>query len=278
MPVGSNITSVTGATVGNRLIPTNFTLSSGPGAYADKVGSTVLTPYINSDRVRVTSLGWRLTYTGPVATAAGLITVSSASPTVDDKIVKTRGKVSCTNAFAVAGGYYDTSTTDQAMLVMPYTLVAGTTTKDSIVARPEATLQGIVRRNAPVFSWKDFSNTPVFLVNPVTGNMLDGALDLATASQYNAAGSMISGDSTTKMGSINVWDTDWDVTTIAVSGINADATYRLDTWMCVEYVPTTDSAFYSVAKTVTAGSAETAALLEKHAISSPVASSANKSA
>jgi len=159
---------------------------------------------------------------------------------------------------------------------MPYQLVAGVSSKDAVVSRPEATLQGIVRRNAPVFNWKEFSNSPLFLVNPITGNMVDGPTDLLTASQYNAGGSYVSGDSTTKNGSINFWDSDWDVTTIAVTGINADATYRLDTWMCVEYVPTTDSAFYAVAKTVTAGSAETASQMDKHAIAAPVAAASTR--
>lgn len=260
----SSLNSVT-----NRWCPCNFTVGAQSQYYLDKISSINGQQIVTADRQRITSLGWRLTYTGPVSTAAGIVTVTSSPQGTEPMFPKNKGRIQWVDNNNSTGGVYDCGT--GALNVVGIALPQSVPQKDAVMARPEKTLQGIVRKNSPIFKWLNWSNTgfwPIAL-DPGT-DVLTGNVNCLVAGRFDPSGTYTF-NSTTNTGSLNLFDEDWDIPTINVTGCNADATYRLETWMCMEYVPINNSVYYSLAKRDTTGTVETVSKLEKITNDKPVA-------
>jgi hypothetical protein len=257
--------------------PLNYTNSASAVHYPDKINTGFNPPqFISADKMRITSLGWRLTYTGPVSTAAGIVTVTSSPPACEPAFEKIRGKMNWSDAQGVVGGFVITS--NASVMCLPITPPSAVAQKDAVMARPEKTLQGIVRKNTPIFNWQNWANSSMYMVSLNPGeDILNGDLNSLTTAKFDASGTYTN-SSTSNMASVNLFDSDWDIPNINVSGCNADATYRLETWMCVEYVPLSNSVYYSVASKDMSGTIETVSKMEKIVNDKPVAEQSNAGA
>jgi len=74
----------------NKPIPINATKASTTSSWADRWDVDSSKHYIKANRARITSMGWRVVYTGPASTCAGILTCTSA-PIRDDPIVDKTG-------------------------------------------------------------------------------------------------------------------------------------------------------------------------------------------
>lgn len=194
-----------------------------------------------STSARMVSVGYRLTYTGPVTSCAGSIQVTPTS------IGLALGPQSTDNlAGAQSGGdtFSFTQLNPPGLSAVAYnvgsqalscdlTINSSATTRETQVFRPEQTIVILPRHKT-----KDYKICPT-LRRAVVPVVADGGTYASTQVQNIM---------TAKSGGVTldgvVWyDEDWESVSIYASGLNADATFRWDTIACFEYNPATTSVF-----------------------------------
>lgn len=250
-------------------VPINATKAASSLIWEDTL-SGMTKSYIPSDKARVTSMGWRLLYTGPSSTCSGLVTVTSTTLRTDPSVPKTIGRITQAGANGSQGNIIDCSAKPVRILPINLSGAALNAGKDTVVARPETTLKGVVRHSAPVYQWKDMAEQPMLMVQWRGGrNYLLDDMEASCASFVNAAGVAQPNWSTVANGGIYFIDEDWDSTNIQVSG--ASGSYRFETWMCVEYVPHTNTAYYDMSRVVNQAETKVVDITNKTAASLKVA-------
>jgi hypothetical protein len=265
---GGGLWNYTGAV--SKPIPINATKATSPATWEDRWDVDSSKHYIQANKARLTSMGWRVVYTGPANTCSGIITCTSA-PIRDDPVVdktNTTQQINFTLPTGVAGG---SSTVGARLVPIDHIGIgAGYQGKDAVSARPEASLHGICRHSAPIYAWKEIYDQGLLLVESPNGdNQLSGNYDAFFGVNYPTTGTPVSGGGTAVFGSVYFYDNEWDTTTINFT--NVTGSFRFETWQCVEFIPVPESAAYDMARVSTKSSPATVANVNTQASQVPVA-------
>lgn len=189
-------------------------------------------PY-QSTTGRLVSIGYKLTYTGPVNTCAGSITVTPNSFGMSPGVI-----VTSTSA-APAAGLFSISTYRSDLNITPIQYPVGSrslivdgritpnaVTRETAVFRPEQTIYIL-----PKHTTRDFKNLPT-VSSPYTLYY-----DSTGVAVGQTASSLLRGHEALDENGIVWFDNDWEGYTIYASGLNADASFRFDSIICMEYNP-----------------------------------------
>jgi len=222
------------------MIPINATKASWASSYVDSYLGTGNKSQIAANKARAISMAWRLTYTGQASSAQGTAVVCSVPMRFDDPFNKEVGSVIYHNSDNTVTGSISTASTRRMCMPFDYNIGAALG-KDSIMARPEQGLRGLVRHSAPNYLWKDIrsiSVQPVLLDSSI--NMLGSDVQSAIVSNLDANG-VYAGKGTVNQGTIWFYDDEWESTVIKLTGVSGS--FRFETWFCLEYIPDPDSTF-----------------------------------
>jgi hypothetical protein len=232
---------------GNTWLPINFTQAA--PYWNDTPWRPQSSQLMSASKARVTSMAWRLVYTGPASTCGGLVTVNSKGIRYDGIVDKVKGTVSFAAPITGTVTPYATSSIGQAtkaLLMAP--LSQNAVGKDTISVRPETVPKGIVRKNNTAYTWKEVFETSVLPVLTTLGvNPVDGDVRALVNGGYTAA--TTGNQSTCTAGTMTFYDEDWDSVALSFSPNSSAVTYRFETWQCMEYIPMSDSIWYNVATT-----------------------------
>lgn len=263
--------STTALVVNGLTVPTTFeALGVGYTPTAGKsdsdYGGGTQVAMVDYDRARISTVGWRLMYTGKALDAIGYILVDTTpfSIEVTDRQVPN----TCTYAtFAGANIAYPLNTQIGYASIETATFSSGgttffpiTPTQTSELFRPEVGAHGILRRSAysPNHTFKPVHNP--------------GIAPIEFRGDPNASRSFISAPRVNTVAGVTIIDDDWDSTMIYISGAGS---YRLELVVCLEAIVTQQSPLEPLAK---ASPALNQAVLEREAAAMsdmPVAVSVN---
>lgn len=202
-----------------------------PGPYAGTGAPGVLfaDPY-TSTTARMISCGYRLIYTGPATTCSGSITITpnpigwstlTGAPTGQSFAPPTLAGAAGT---AYAAGVI---AVDADMNINPNFM-----TRASFTIRPEQGLVVVPQHRSNTFKLQPTYDMPYFPV--CKANLATGAV--TQSGILRPVSGMAPGV---------VWfDNDWMTYQIVLSGLNADASFRLESVACIEYNPAVSSPFY----------------------------------
>lgn len=197
----------------------------------------------NSNKLRIGVVGYKIIYTGPVSTCAGSITVTPNAVGISPA-----GAIQATSA----------STTSWSLVSVSPAGVAGTAaqlntplfncdlgygqnilTKESKTYRPEETIMILPRYMAKANLPQDiFAGTYPIGTNISTTTNNNQYVNMFTTNNMNGAQS----------GGIIWYDDNWETFDISFSGINTDATYRIESVVCVETNVQSTSPFAGLTK------------------------------
>jgi len=227
--------------------------------------------FITANKARISSMGWRLTYTGPAASCSGVITVNSNSLITDPMMLKLNNRIGNIIADGTVGANLDT--TANPIKVVPtvpfYSQAYSSSAKDTVTLRPEMGARGVVRHNAPQFNWSELYDQGFLLTVANDGaNQMGGDLLNAVANAY-AVGPFTANKGTVALGSLNFYDQDWDSVNIVLTGVTGS--FRFEQYTCVEYIPFTTSILRELATVTKAASPQTVAAVDKAVANKPVA-------
>lgn len=194
--------------------------------YANLGGATV-DPF-NASKARMVICGYRIIYTGPTSTCSGSITVTPNNVTMSPGSITTTNVAAAGTAISVqqlgndAVTIRNYSTQNAPIFNLELQCNAAALTKESKTFRPEESIVILPRYLAQ-------ANLPSDILGgamPLVGNMgsLNGPLNL---------------DNFFRSSNVNVngviWmDDNWESFQIVFNGINSDASYRIETVVCVE--------------------------------------------
>lgn len=187
-------------------------------------------PY-NSTTARMISCGYRLIYTGPATTCAGSITVTP-NPIGWGQLA-TQASGGFTISIPTIAGVAGANLAAGAQLIdCDITINTTSITRASKTFRPE---QGVYV--VPTHRSSDFKMNPTLVCSVAPVANLTTATGAATvSSMFRPAGGVNPGI---------VWfDNDWTTYSIVIQGMNSDASFRLESVVCMEYNPAITSAFY----------------------------------
>ena len=189
----------------------------------------------SASRFRIVTQAVRITYTGPAASASGLVTVRSTPISLLSKnsnVLFDNAFINWTTGLASvnAGG----STRGCAV---SWDNAAGTATVDDYSCRPETGVQTVVKHNGD-YEWQDYSvNAMVLYPSDHKGNSLICS---------NGNGPSSSGGFQYH-GVIGV-DTNWDSVEFEFTSLNREASFRIESVLCVEYEIQPTSTFARLAQ------------------------------
>jgi hypothetical protein len=271
---GGFYTSFTSGTPNNCATPINFTKAAGQVTYADNPNLPTKSMYITADKARITSMGWRLVYTGPASTCQGTVTVHANPLRNDDVFPKTVGTIQYYQADMTAANTQDTSAIPVKAYPFTNITLSNAYGKESIMARPEATLHGLCRRSQRVYNWKEISEQPYLLINTDTANNeINGPANATMTSTWLVGGSYGT-VGTAKFGTVSLMDDDWDSTLIQLD--NVQGSFRFETWQCIEFIPVVESLAFDMARKLTTTNEAAIARANQLATMTPLASVSTK--
>lgn len=232
-----------------------------PPSYAGigSPGSTFADPY-NSTTARMISLGYRLIYTGPATTCAGVITVTPNPVSWTPGGISAIGSLGIVdaNSAGVAGAAL---TAGIPFLSGDFTINPTALTRASTTFRPEQGCYIVAPHKSTVYKNQQTYPNPFA---PIGGfNTAIGATNMPCLLRQNP----------TVNPGIVWFDNDWQTFQIVISGVNADASYRLETVCCMEYNPAVSSVFYPLTIKSTVMKTSELVAAEKAVQAKPVTSS-----
>jgi len=194
----------------------------------------VLPPYA-AMKYRIVSVACKITYTGQATTAQGTITatMSRAQYKTDEA---TRGQtftyLNVGSGTSVTASNYDT-------VPVNTTTANGLFTDTSVTVRADKMLEINLPRNGGDYTWKEMRQVPVYAV--------DG--------DENAQRSLFTSTSlgTPMPPPTMMFDDDLSACIVDFNGIANNATFRVETALCVEYQPFPDSQFAKLTRKHTGG-------------------------
>jgi hypothetical protein len=229
--------AVTGGTVGLDgtllgswtpvLSPNVFTGSITPGtAYTDPWQST---------GIRFVTLGYRIVYTGPATTCAGSITVTPNSPTVELFGTTSAAGVTVkavTNTLVDNGAYPNNT----PLLLMECVINPSAMTRSSRTYRPEQGVTLIPQHRTTNFSIQPTPLTPCALIAnknvAVNESIYSAVINVAPARREG----------------VICFDNAWSGYQVVFNNLNADASYRIEAVICLEFNPAVGTPFFNTSK------------------------------
>jgi len=210
-------------------------------------GNVSLNPY-NADKIRFSSIGMRIRYTGPAQTAAGMLSVFKMPLSLygPETTTATAAAVTPPTAGNFCTRYYAAGTVtgftpvgvDMYKLSDEY-FTSSTPSCNVQMFRPE---QGVVVR---LSHSGDFKHVP-WMSTAAAPVREDATADKAVLAQSDCVMSndSILGRST---GGLYCFDNDWTPVCVQFNGCNNDASFLIETCVCAEIQPQPDSAMATVA-------------------------------
>jgi len=193
---------------------------------------TVFADPYQSSTARMVSCGFRLIYTGPAQTCAGTIRITPnnigwtiGAPSTAGATVENVTRAGAPGANLVIG---------TPIIVADININSTAMTRSTMTLRPEQGLYVL-----PTHKANNFKNQPTYVVPyvPVANVNQAGVAVNQNNLWRDAGGSPIT------LGI--VWfDNDWACYQIALSGLNADASFTLEAVVCVEYNPAVTSPWF----------------------------------
>lgn len=215
-------------------------------------GATTLNVY-GASKLRFSSIGMRIRYTGPAQTASGMITVSKCPISLNQQVTTTTGSSNTTTpTTGVSLAEYKSDNTLGQFAPIGTTAYVfdgpnpGSGLNNSTCGlqmyRPE---QGAIIRLS--HEGKEFKTVPWFekyagVIEDYTG---DATKDVNNSLITNdAGGSFI----LRSRGGLAAFDNDWTSVTATISGYGDDATFVVEQCVCAEIVPMVSSVMYAMTK------------------------------
>lgn len=228
---------------GQTWCPLNFNQSC--VNFLDNFQSSTAEPFGGTAKLRTISLGWRLSYIGPASTCQGLVTAVSSPLRTDDMILKQVGRVNFRDFASTAVNPFSCAVANP-MKILPLDFNYSIN-KTVASARIEANPHGILRHTTNNFKFVDYADVPYVAVDmgQLAGiNYIQGDVAAAFSAVYNnVVGTSNRAPET--FSCLSTLEEDWETTHLRIS--KAKGSYRLETWHCVETIPDSTSAFYTIA-------------------------------
>jgi hypothetical protein len=201
----------------------------------------------NSTKARLISVGYKLIYTGPVNTCAGVVTVTPNDVAFAPAGVTSAGSTSSPTSGVLLNinqpsqAVLDTAGTGTTVLTMDCKNSTSTMTRESISFRPETSIIITPRHRTNDFKLLPTSQSTYGIVANV--GLTGGQPTVSNYYNYLT----FNGTSTTGTGNYGggiIWyDNDWESLQIVVSNCNNEASFRWETVYCFEYNPSLNSPF-----------------------------------
>jgi hypothetical protein len=217
------------------LNPYKYSPGIAPGSY----GGFAVNPY-GANAARLVACGYKLTYTGPVNTCAGSITVTSNDTSMTYYSLVASDDPDSQNLVVLNPQMTTvlTPTNGTQMYSLNYNSNLTALNRESRTVRPEEGLLFIPKHKS-----KDFKIQPISeMAYGVVANITTGSNNhINVLSTDNLAGNF------NYRGGITWFDNDWSGAQIRFSGINPDASFRWETIWCMEYNPAVGTVMQTVA-------------------------------
>lgn len=196
----------------------------------------------NATKARFVVCGYKIIYTGPVSTCAGSITVTPNNLSMQPASITTTSVAAAGTNIAVQNIGNDGvtvrnyATQNATIHNVELQSNAAALTKESKTFRPEETVLVLPRYLASI-------NNPTDMFSgsyPIVGNVgsLNGPLNLVNF--FRSANVNPNG--------VIWYDDNWEAFQIVFNGINADASYRIETVVCLEMTLQQNSVYAPLAK------------------------------
>jgi len=217
------------------------------GAWVTAPGFPTVSPY-GASAVRFVSIGMRIRYTGQASTCAGLLQCYRQTTTLGNPVTVTTS--SSTNTAPTTGVFMDLTNINGTVLnyvevgttVMQVEGLTGPNSTPSCgvtTFRPE---QGIVVRlnHKGAFHEVPWLQNYAGVAQALTNNYATGDLNNMFVTFSN--------DGSTTQSGLCAWDNDWDSSVVRIVSPNSDASYLIETCVCLEVYPTATSQFFPLAR------------------------------
>lgn len=199
----------------------------------------------NASTLRIVSQTHAIRYTGPVNTCSGVIRAWENENALDDAgMVTTYSATATQPTTGISGQVFTTSTAWSrnapiGTQVLSYDGAASITTIPATAksGRPE---QGMTLRLS--HKTTNYKYVPVFNVPPLV-------CPYAVLSSTTAAnGYHLFYESTSNLPNILAYDNDWTGVNVLLDSVNSDASFSIETCVCVEIAPLAGSGYYPLAE------------------------------
>lgn len=191
-----------------------------------------------SNKFRIVTYGWSLSYLGTSLTDSGMIKVTSAGLTLGDAIPNV-------HTFEVYSSKSGTNTNFQANQVLtrpmnayPFSLdyFNAANTYDTVMTPLRKGASGVLRHSGADYEYQTLSSNMTYVSAPQNNN-------LSAVQNYTPTPNRCGNAGVTQG-----WDNGWDTTVLSISGGTTGQSVMLDLIVCVEYAPTPNSTSYTLAK------------------------------
>jgi hypothetical protein len=269
---------------------------------AIQIPETTSAPPIQAGKARLLTQGYRLVYTGPTNSCAGLITVSSSSANITQVLSETNTSGLGTSALpynsfilqpqaaATLSQFTAPSSINGTSMPlgtnMPVVNVISTFSQyspETVTYRPEVGCSGVLRhgtRNYEFNPISEYNQCPIQTATQLTTTFSSAPYiynpafftTLSATAQTNQA--MPNCD----VGNFSIiywWDNDWQPVSIQISGANSAASYRLEVVQCFEFIPEASSTFRPLAKVSGVDNSNHQRIADMHLAKQPIAIPAN---
>lgn len=245
-------------------------VSASFSAYGTYAPGLIATDPYSATKCRIAAIGYRLIYTGPASTCAGSIVVTP------NPIGLSVSAQSTSAVIPAIGNNYAYATVDNAlgsavctgvgttMLALDTNVSSTIMTRGSHTFRPEEGLIIVPRHMSGIYETKPIAECPYAML----GDFSTGATLPHT--WYN-----VLRRTSTYSGGILFYDDSWETFQISASGLNPDASYRLETIFCLELNPAMNSSITPLATRVSQSNPEHMKLAERLLEKYPAVSSLN---
>lgn len=209
-------------------VPNIFTSAVTPGvAYVDPWSSTGL---------RFVTFGYRIVYTGPAVSCAGSITVTPNSASVE-----TYGTTSAAgltvNVVSAANTSLGACLANTPVMAMDCGVNVNAMTRASRTHRPEQGFTLVPQHRSKNYKIQQTPTTPYTVI----------ANKVVTGPATTAYSNLMYVVDPARHGVIT-FDNDWTGFQIVFNNLNADASYRIEAVVCMEFNPAVGTPFYNTAK------------------------------
>jgi hypothetical protein len=228
-PLATNVNSMA--------YPLGYMSQYNTSTYQPQVGLSAIDPF-SGVNARIIQIAYRIRYTGPVNTCAGNITVTSNDVSFQQEALLTTNTTATGNLVSgqsalnsqVASTYFFPAGTP--VLGVGCSTNPGLMNRSSVSFRPEEGVFLTLKHKTNDFKVKD-----IFGVGPMIA--FNSKMAPATANYHGIpSGNYCQGTNT---GTICFFDNDWQSYQIVFTGINSDASFRMETIYCIEYSPSAGS-------------------------------------
>lgn len=182
---------------------------------------------------RIVTIGFRIVYTGPVNTCAGSITVTPNNVTYSPQNMTTAAGV-VLKAWGPAGTDLGAYSNNTPLLAADVSNSSTAMTRASRTFRPEQPITLLSRHSGTTYRVTPTAATPY-------GVIANSPVSTSPSADFYNYGRQLAGNSANGVLS---YDNDWSGFQICFNNLNADASFRIESVVCLEVNPGVTSPFY----------------------------------